>query len=343
MKYSILNLNMPILALLILLTNISQAFTPKLIPYRKGELWGYADRNKTIIVPCIYYETHPFKPDGLGMVYASFMNECGLLDTLGNIVVPLKYSAYPFSYFVIPYDGGREDKYGAYDAYRWNDKLVIVRNVESMYVLDENTAFMLEDRDGHKFFDRSGHLILADSIQAGVSFPEHGNPLYFTGRSKTDKKTRLYDLKGRLLNSRTFDYINPLDSFHFVGKIGGNEGIYTLAGEELVSGDHNFHQDAFGNGKWISTNDNVYDISKRRFIAEGFRKAYKHYLISDQFIVVPHRVDKGPITYTVLDWDLREFIPGVFDAAVLGTPFNSIFLYKGAGVTCYKLDGRKLF
>lgn len=38
----------------------SSARLPDLIPYRKGNLWGYADSTKHIIVPCTYEKAYPF-------------------------------------------------------------------------------------------------------------------------------------------------------------------------------------------------------------------------------------------------------------------------------------------
>ena len=33
---------------------------PKLIPYRKGDKWGFCDRNKKIVVECVYDWARPF-------------------------------------------------------------------------------------------------------------------------------------------------------------------------------------------------------------------------------------------------------------------------------------------
>lgn len=40
---------------------------PFLIPYRKGTRWGYCNRNKDIVIECVYDEAWPFQ-EGLAVV-----------------------------------------------------------------------------------------------------------------------------------------------------------------------------------------------------------------------------------------------------------------------------------
>jgi len=74
---------------------------PNLIPYRKGDKWGYCDPQKKIIIPLLYDRTYPFC-DGLGGVQkgrvfgggiarVSRGGKYGLLDPAGKEVVPIKY------------------------------------------------------------------------------------------------------------------------------------------------------------------------------------------------------------------------------------------------------------
>lgn len=59
---------------------------PDLIPYRKGNQWGFCDKNKKVVIPYEYDGVLPFGPDGLafvhteGMVYANI----GVIDKTGK-------------------------------------------------------------------------------------------------------------------------------------------------------------------------------------------------------------------------------------------------------------------
>ena len=47
---------------------------PKLYPFRNDNKWGFCDKNKKIIIPCIYDRTWPFSDEGLAIVA---LNEIG--------------------------------------------------------------------------------------------------------------------------------------------------------------------------------------------------------------------------------------------------------------------------
>lgn len=56
--------------ILLLFTRISAfAQLPELIPYRKGDLWGYSDSTGKIIIPCKYTAVSLFRKGGSGEVF----------------------------------------------------------------------------------------------------------------------------------------------------------------------------------------------------------------------------------------------------------------------------------
>ncbi|MFZ4057235.1 MAG: WG repeat-containing protein [Ferruginibacter sp.] len=57
-----------------------------------NNLWGFADLSPKIIIPCVYSSTNAFK-DGLAVVRKGALNEnkTGVINTLGEEVVPLQY------------------------------------------------------------------------------------------------------------------------------------------------------------------------------------------------------------------------------------------------------------
>ena len=63
---------------------------PFLIPYRKGKKWGFCDRNKNIVIGCIYNEVGQFN-DGLAVVKKN--EKFGYINKDENVVVALNYDA----------------------------------------------------------------------------------------------------------------------------------------------------------------------------------------------------------------------------------------------------------
>jgi len=59
-----------------------------LIPYRKGDKWGFCDRDKKIIIPAVYDDAWDFQ-NGLASVEVN--NNWGYIDTKGTMVIPAVY------------------------------------------------------------------------------------------------------------------------------------------------------------------------------------------------------------------------------------------------------------
>src|SRR5690554_1688570 len=73
----------------------SKLLTDELIPYRKGYLWGYANKNKEIIIPTKFSEAELFS-DGLAKVAVGGPNKTdrkfGYINAKGEEIIELKYS-----------------------------------------------------------------------------------------------------------------------------------------------------------------------------------------------------------------------------------------------------------
>lgn len=67
-----------------------------LVPYRKGNLWGYADRDKNLVIQPVYDEANLFY---LGYASVRKGNLFGYINKAGRLVIPYKfYSAKRFRY-----------------------------------------------------------------------------------------------------------------------------------------------------------------------------------------------------------------------------------------------------
>ena len=81
---------------------------PKLIPYRKGNLWGFCKPDKCITIPCVFYTVSPFS-EGFAMVVTGRF--CGFIDKTGNLAIPSNYDwAFSFSDGMASVE--KDDKWG---------------------------------------------------------------------------------------------------------------------------------------------------------------------------------------------------------------------------------------
>ncbi len=86
-------MSLPGLKLLLAFVIISQTFlaqVPDLIPYRKGKLWGYCNRDKKNVIPVTYNRAFPFVK-GKALV-ETVKNICLQIDTTGRIIQTLPYN-----------------------------------------------------------------------------------------------------------------------------------------------------------------------------------------------------------------------------------------------------------
>ena len=78
------------------LQSYSQQYDPSLIPFRHGNLWGYANPDKTIAIKPTFDETNWFVA---GFAVVKKGAKYGYINKAGKLVIPYKfYSAKPFSY-----------------------------------------------------------------------------------------------------------------------------------------------------------------------------------------------------------------------------------------------------
>ncbi|MCS6967474.1 MAG: WG repeat-containing protein [Cytophagales bacterium] len=67
----------------------------QLIPYRKGDKWGYCTPDKKIIIPCEYDKAWEFI-EGLAAVQKG--GKWGFINTAGELVVPCVYDEVGYFY-----------------------------------------------------------------------------------------------------------------------------------------------------------------------------------------------------------------------------------------------------
>jgi hypothetical protein len=79
---------LPLVVLLSSTPAAAQSSTARLVPYRKGTQWGYADRRGRLVLPLRYDEAGPF----IDEVAWVRIGKCyGYIDGAGNFLTPVQY------------------------------------------------------------------------------------------------------------------------------------------------------------------------------------------------------------------------------------------------------------
>lgn len=147
---------------------------PDLIPYRKGDLWGFCDNDKNIVIDCKYDDVHRFY-DGLAYVMINGESR-GFIDKNGVEVIPLTFLIYSWQpsdfsegFSVISSDG----MYGYMN--RKGEK-VIPFKYEHAYNFKDGLALVGKERDNWNgkwgFINKDGTEVIACKYQNAWHFSE---------------------------------------------------------------------------------------------------------------------------------------------------------------------------
>ena len=69
---------------------------PELIPYRKGNKWGYWDRNKKMVIPAIYDQVD-YLSNKSEFLIVNMNGQFGVIDKKGNKIIPYVYSTVAYN------------------------------------------------------------------------------------------------------------------------------------------------------------------------------------------------------------------------------------------------------
>lgn len=96
-------------ALLISFSVFAQKADMSLIPYRQGDLWGYASTDRTIVIKPQFDDAELFHE---GFAVVKKVDKYGYINTEGKIVIPIKYykaNAFRFGFFPVAGKAKSED------------------------------------------------------------------------------------------------------------------------------------------------------------------------------------------------------------------------------------------
>jgi predicted nucleic acid-binding Zn ribbon protein len=233
-KTSKLRIILPIVIVLVLLFSslaVYQVLKPRidankeqevatLIPYRKGDKWGFCDRNKKLVIPAVYDMVWPFS-EGLAAVYVN--GKYGYIDTKGNLVIPAVYDdAWPFSEGLATV--GVDGKYGFIDT---------KGNMATQAIYDwagdfSNGLACVKVNGKYGFIDTKGNIVIPAVYDEASDF---SNGL---ARVEVNGKFGFIDTKGNIVIPAVYGLTDLFSEGLVAVRVDGNWGFIDTKGNIVI-------------------------------------------------------------------------------------------------------------
>lgn len=198
---------------------------PFLIPYRKGDKWGFCLPDRTIVIPCIYECVEFFKK---GLAKVKLHNKYGFIDKTGEEIIPYKYdNVYCFREGLSAVE--LDEKWGYFDM---TGKEIISCKYEEANSFNEGLAAVrLNWKFG--FIDKTGKEIVP------FKYDDCGNDILkmiIDGLCivKYNEKFGFINLSGKEIVSCKYDFIHYYSDEMYGVNLNEKLGFVNKFGEEVI-------------------------------------------------------------------------------------------------------------
>lgn len=195
---------------------------PALIPYRKGDKWGFCDRNKNIIIECKYDEVDFFSE---GLAAVKINDKWAYIDSNGNEVIPAIYKiAYSFSEGFAAVKETLDYYYSYIDT---QGKKVIIGDYEVAHSFENGYAVT---KINHKWglIDKKGMAVI----------PHDYDDFYFVTDTiiyvKKNNKCGLLSVNNREIIPVKYDFLMRLINNMFRARIDNKWKLVEVSGKEIT-------------------------------------------------------------------------------------------------------------
>ena len=145
-------------------SNTKEEAIAMLIPYRKGDKWGYCDWNKKIVIPIQYDDAYVFSE---GLAAVEINGKWGYIDKKGNMVIPAVYDdVWDFREGLASVE--INGKHGFIDT---KGNMVIPAVYDDAYVFSEGLA-AVEINGKWGFIDTKGNMAIPAMYELALDFSE---------------------------------------------------------------------------------------------------------------------------------------------------------------------------
>ena len=214
---------------------------PFLIPYRKGDKWGFCDKNKKIIISCIFEDAGTFSE---GLAAVKYNDNWGFIDKFGKEIIAFIYD------YVGSFSGG-------FAFMSYNDRFGFIDRTGKRIIHcgDDNIHFsegIFTSLDGYwrsdnewRFYDRTGKLLYKnDFLMDNYPLPiEEGTKGYSSSGTFSEglaaiyngKKWGFIDTNGNIVIQNKYDEINSFSEGLASVCINGKWGFIDKSGKNIIS------------------------------------------------------------------------------------------------------------
>jgi len=305
---------------------------PRLIPYKDGNKWGYCDKNKKIVIPCIYETHYFFDKNGLALVGTkagakSDRMNLGVIDSLGNIVVPLIFEEGKSKFLFIKYDGKNKQKFGNFKSFVYHSIQIVIlssefeisgHNFENFTISNDPNNPIVYAKDlgsiiiqniyekNAKVYNRYGINILPDSFEIvgrdinEMSLTFYNN--YFIAKNSYFGYFQIFNSSGKPITGHKYLRIHYVNDTVYEGTDKNSTGLYNLKGNLLALGEFNHlgkNKDYLNiRNKYGET---FYSLKFNEFIGEPIFNKQNSYKFCKNYVIVP--IINKKVSYSIYDYN----------------------------------------
>lgn len=235
----------------------------KLIPFRKGDKFGFSDVKKNIIIEPKYEEAEPFHN---GMAKVKLNGKYGFIDQTGKVVIPFKYDQCDLliqpdlrtDLFISKLIGSQQfkkfyaenenlisvkmgDKFGLID--KFDKEVIPVKYDGGLHISESLIAAKLNNKSG--YIDKTGKEVIPFIFDDAGGFIDGIAPVMRAGtkEDKSDSKWGFIDKTGKEIiplkyesvgkSSKDFIFFSSDESL-ILAKINGKFGFIDKTGKEII-------------------------------------------------------------------------------------------------------------
>jgi hypothetical protein len=342
------------------LNNNLDSNLPDLIPYRKGDLWGYCNENKKIRIKPRYNSVELFDTFGFAKVTlikkksGNHKKLSGVINSEGLIVIPIVYDSENFTYSVFQNDNEDSTKVGPYAVIKHSNYLIACNYPSNVY--SKKPAIILDRyliynklRGSYELFDRNGNKIFSDSLiiskyYSGDLDEKSNSPIvdYVIVNNINSPKKGIRRWNGDILFNREFDEIEPINLDLFFGWNNGKVGLYTINGQTILEG---YSDLKIGhNNDFVFTSEGCYSINHKKYIGSGYTGSRFNYLFLDSLILIPQKNEEhNKLKYALYNFKLEKLLTKAVSSYYYSENQGYLLVYTNReGLRCYNSFGEEI-